>query len=255
MGAAVGQVPEYTCQITEWAKEAARTPVIVKLTPNISDITYAARAAKKGGADAISLINTINSITTVDLDTFSPRPDVAGQSSHGGYCGPAVKPIALNMVSACAQDPAVQIPISGIGGISGWRDAAEFIALGCTTVQVCTAVMHYGFRIVEDMVDGLSNYLDDKGLSSLEELRGRALTRVKKWEELDLNYKIIANVNQDKCIGCGLWLRRLRGRRPPVDRGQEERGDRGARPSTSRRTPASAATCARWCALSPAASP
>jgi dihydropyrimidine dehydrogenase (NAD+) subunit PreA len=204
MGAAVGQVPEYTCQITEWAKEAARIPVIVKLTPNITDVTWAARAAKRGGADAISLINTINSITTVDLDTFAPRPDVAGLSSHGGYCGPAVKPIALNMVSSCAQDPDVAIPISGIGGISGWRDAAEFIALGCTTVQVCTAVMHYGFRIVEDMIDGLSNYLDDKGLGSVDELRGRALPRVKKWEELDLNYKIIASVDQDKCIGCGL---------------------------------------------------
>ena len=204
MGAAVGQVPEYTGQITAWVKEVARTPVIVKLTPNISDVTYAARAARQGGADAISLINTINSITTVDLDTFSPRPDVAGLSSHGGYCGPAVKPIAHNMVSACAQDPAVGIPISGIGGISNWRDAAEFIALGCTSVQVCTAVMHYGFRIVEDMIDGLSNYLDDRGFSSLEELRGRAISHVKKWEDLDLNYKIIANVNQDKCIGCGL---------------------------------------------------
>src|SRR3954470_14125247 len=127
MGAAVGQVPEYTCQITEWVKEAAKTPVIVKLTPNISDVTYAARAAKNGGADAISLINTINSITGVDLDTFAPRPDVAGRSSHGGYCGPAVKPIALNMVSAVAQDAEVGIPISGIGGISTWRDAAEFM--------------------------------------------------------------------------------------------------------------------------------
>src|SRR4051812_45323319 len=145
MGAAVGQVPEYTCKITEWAKEAARTPVIVKLTPNITDVTWAARAAKKGGADAVSLINTINSITGIDLDTFAPRPMVAGRSSHGGYCGPAVKPIALNMVSAVAQDPDVRIPISGIGGISTWRDAAEFMLLGSTTVQVCTAVMHYGY--------------------------------------------------------------------------------------------------------------
>jgi dihydropyrimidine dehydrogenase (NAD+) subunit PreA len=204
MGAAVGQVPEYTCQITEWVKEAAKTPVIVKLTPNISDVTYAARAAKKGGADAVSLINTIKSITGLDLDDFSPRPKVAGRSSHGGYCGPAVKPIALNMVCSVAQDPGVQIPVSGIGGISTWRDAAEFIALGATTVQVCTAVMHYGFRIVEDMVDGLSNYLDDKGMKSVEELRGRALPTVTKWEELDLNYKIIASIEREKCIGCGL---------------------------------------------------
>ncbi len=204
MGSAVGQVPEYTCQITEWVKEAAKTPVIVKLTPNITDITYAARAARNGGADAVSMINTINSITGIDLDTFAPRPMVAGRSSHGGYCGPAVKPIALNMVASVAQDSRVNIPISGIGGISNWRDAVEFLLLGASTVQVCTAVMHYGYRIVEDMIDGLSNYLDDKGFASINELIGRALPNVTKWEELDLNYKIIANVDQAKCIGCGL---------------------------------------------------
>ncbi len=204
MGAAVGQVPDYTCQITEWVKEVARTPVIVKLTPNITDVTWAARAAKKGRADAVSLINTINSVMGVDLDTFTPRPDVGGRSSHGGYCGPAVKPIALNMVSSVAKDPQVGLPISGIGGISNWRDAAEFIALGSTSVQVCTAVMKYGFRIIEDLVDGLSNYLDEKGLRTVGELRGRALPAVTNWEELDLNFKVIADVDQDKCIGCGL---------------------------------------------------
>jgi dihydropyrimidine dehydrogenase (NAD+) subunit PreA len=204
MGSAVGQVPDYACQITTWVKEVAKTPVIVKLTPNITDVCYVARAAKQGGADAVSLINTINSITGVDLDTFTPRPDVGGRSAHGGYCGPAVKPIALNMVSAIAQDPQVRIPISGIGGISNWRDAAEFILLGASTVQVCTAVMHYGFRIVEDMIDGLSNYLDEKGFARVGDLVGRSLASVTKWEELDLNYKIIAAVDQQKCIGCGL---------------------------------------------------
>jgi dihydropyrimidine dehydrogenase (NAD+) subunit PreA len=204
MGAAVGQVPDYTCQITTWVKEVARTPVIVKLTPNITDVTWAARAAKKGGADAVSMINTINSIMGVDLDTFSPRPDVGGRSSHGGYCGPAVKPIALHMVSSVAKDQAVQLPISGIGGISTWRDAAEFILLGSTSVQVCTAVMKSGFKIIEDLCDGLSNYLDEKGLRSVSELRGRSVPAVQNWEELDLNYKIIADVDQTKCIGCGL---------------------------------------------------
>src|SRR3954468_14992647 len=204
MGSAVGQVPDYACQITTWVKEVAKTPVIVKLTPNVTDVVYPARAAKQGGADAVSLINTINSITGVDLDTFTPRPDVGGRSAHGGYCGPAVKPIALNMVSSIAKDPQVGLPISGIGGISNWRDAAEFIVLGCTTVQVCTAVMHYGFRIVEDMIDGLSNYLDEKGFRSVMELVGRSLPAVSKWEELDLNYKIVADIDQNKCIGCGL---------------------------------------------------
>jgi len=204
MGAAVGQVPEYSCSITEWAKEAARTPVMVKLTPNVTDIRAIARAAKKGGADALSAINTINSITGIDLDTFTPRPDVGGMSAHGGYCGPAVKPIALHLVQQIASDPQVGLPISGIGGIQGWKDAAEFFLLGCGTVQVCTAVMHYGYRIVEDLADGLSNWMDEKGFASLDDLRGRSLGRVTEWKHLDLNYKIVARINTDTCIGCDL---------------------------------------------------
>src|ERR1700689_891815 len=162
MGSAVGQVPEYAEMITGWVKEKARTPVLVKLTPNITDIRTVARAAKHGGADGLSAINTINSITGIDLDTMIPRPNVDGKSSHGGYCGPAVKPIALNMVQQVASDLEAQLPISGIGGIATWKDAAGFILLGCGTVQVCTAAMHYGFRIVEDMIDGLSNWMDEK---------------------------------------------------------------------------------------------
>ncbi|MBI3670119.1 MAG: NAD-dependent dihydropyrimidine dehydrogenase subunit PreA [Acidobacteria bacterium] len=202
MGAAVGQVPEYTEMITSWVKEAARTPVIVKLTPNVSDIARIAAAAEKGGADAVSLINTINSLMGVDLDTFAPRPVVAGKSSHGGYCGPAVKPIALHLVASVAKK--VRIPISGIGGIGYWNDAAEHIALGATTVQVCTAVMHYGFRIVEDMIDGLSQYMDDHGFRSIEDFRGRAVPNVVDWGDLDLNYKIIAEIHPELCIGCQL---------------------------------------------------
>jgi dihydropyrimidine dehydrogenase (NAD+) subunit PreA len=127
---------------------------------------------------------------------------VRGKSSHGGYCGPAVKPIALHMVSACAQR--VKIPISGIGGIATWADAAEFVALGATSLQVCTAVMHYGFRIVEDLIDGLDDYLDAKGFTDLSQLRGRAVNNVADWGDLDLNYKIIAHINSDLCIGCHL---------------------------------------------------
>src|SRR6201988_103916 len=115
MGSAVGQVPEYSCMITSWVKEVARTPVLVKLTPNITDFRTVARAAKRGGADALSAINTINSITGIDLDTFTPRPNVGGLSSHGGYCGPAVKPIALNLVQQICSDAEVGIPLSGIG--------------------------------------------------------------------------------------------------------------------------------------------
>jgi dihydropyrimidine dehydrogenase (NAD+) subunit PreA len=202
MGSAVGQVPDYTCQIVQWVKEVAKTPVIVKLTPNVTDVVYPARAAHKGGADALSLINTINSITGVDLDTLVPRPDVHGASAHGGYCGPAVKPIALNMVASVAHE--VPLPLSGIGGISTWQDAAEFILLGASTVQVCTAVMHRGFRIVLDLIDGLSGYLDQRGLRSVAELRGKSLRRVQRWEDLDLNYRVIAHVDANKCIGCGI---------------------------------------------------
>jgi dihydropyrimidine dehydrogenase (NAD+) subunit PreA len=204
MGAAVGQVPDYTCQIVEWVKEVAKIPVIVKLTPNVTDVTYIARAAKKGGADAVSLINTINSIVGIDLDTFAPNPAVHGKGSHGGYCGPAVKPIALNMVAAVAGDPEVGIPISGIGGILTWRDAAEFMALGATTVQVCTAVMHYGFRIVEDMIDGLENWMDEREFRTILDFAGRAVPNVMKWEDLDLNYHTVARIDYGKCIECEL---------------------------------------------------
>jgi dihydropyrimidine dehydrogenase (NAD+) subunit PreA len=204
MGSAVGQNPDVAETIISWVMEVAKIPVIAKLTPNVTDITAVAKAAKRAGADAISLINTINSITQVNLDTFVPEPFVGGLSSHGGYCGPAVKPIALHMVQSCAADPEVQLPISGIGGISTWRDAAEFLALGSTNLQVCTAVMHYGFRIVEDLVDGLSNYLDSKRISSVGSLRGRAVQSVQDWKYLDLNYKRIARIDYDQCIGCNL---------------------------------------------------
>ena len=204
MGSAVGQQPPVAEKIVSWVMEAATIPVIVKLTPNITDVVYAARAAKRGGGNAISLINTINSITQVNLENLVPEPFVGGASTHGGYCGPAVKPIALNMVQSCAADPEVKLPISGIGGIANWRDAAEFIALGSTSVQVCTAIMHYGFRIVEDMTDGLNDYLDSRGFKSVSELVGRAVPTLRKWETLNLNYKRVARIDYNKCIGCNL---------------------------------------------------
>jgi dihydropyrimidine dehydrogenase (NAD+) subunit PreA len=204
MGSAVGQVPEYAEMITAWVKERARTPVIVKLTPNVSDIRVVARAAKRGGADALSTINTINSITGIDLDTLIPRPNVGGKSTHGGYCGPAVKPIALSMVQQVMSDEASMLPMSGIGGIATWQDAAEFILLGAGTVQVCTAAMHYGYRIVEDMIDGLSHWMSEKGVLTVEEFRGRSLEKVAEWKYLDLNYKIVAQIDPSKCIGCEL---------------------------------------------------
>ncbi|UEM22758.1 NAD-dependent dihydropyrimidine dehydrogenase subunit PreA [Skermanella mucosa] len=205
MGSAVGQVPEYVEMVTRWCKQHSRMPVIVKLTPNITNILGPARAAKRGGADAVSLINTIQSIMSVDLDAMAPTPTVDGKGTHGGYCGPAVKPIAMRMVADIARDPECQgMAISGIGGISTWRDAAEFISLGASTVQVCTAAMHHGFRIVEEMADGLGNWMDGRGFGEVKDFTGMAIPNYVHWEDLNLNYKIVAHIDQDSCIKCGL---------------------------------------------------
>ena len=204
MGSAVGQVPEYTCMVTEWVKEVATTPVLVKLTPNVTDIRGPGRAARRANADGISLINTINSIVGVDLDTLAPQPQVAGRGSHGGYCGPAVKPIALNMVQQIASDPDIALPISGIGGVQAWQDAVEFMLLGASNVQVCTAAMHYGFRIVEQLESGLVNWMRGKGFERLDDFVGASVGRVGAWNQLDLGYKVVAEIDQDACIHCGL---------------------------------------------------
>jgi dihydropyrimidine dehydrogenase (NAD+) subunit PreA len=207
MGSAVGQEPKVLEEITRWAKEFAKTPVLIKLTPNIGDILEPGYAAVDGGADGLSLINTIKSVIGVDLDRLVPLPRVGDASTNGGYCGPAVKPIALHMVALLARDAKTRkVPISGIGGISNWRDAAEFIALGSTSVQVCTAVMHYGYRIVEDMLEGLSTYLDSHGMKSVRELRGKAVPGYQEWGDLDLAYKLIAKIDPKKCIGCQLCV-------------------------------------------------
>lgn len=204
MGSAVGQVPEYIAMVTRWCKAHTRMPVIVKLTPNITDIRAPAQAALEGNADAVSLINTINSITHVDLDLMAPEPTIDGKGSHAGFCGPAVKPIALNMVAEIARDPATRnLPISGIGGITTWRDAAEFMALGAANVQVCTAAMTYGFKIVEDLIEGLKDWMDQAGYDQLDDFIGRAVPNVSDWQYLNLNYIAKAKINQDLCIKCG----------------------------------------------------
>lgn len=207
MGAAVGQVPEYCEQITGWVKAAAKIPVIVKLTPNVTDITHPGRAAVRARADALSLINTINSIVGVDLDTLEITPSIAGRGGHGGYAGPAVKPIALNMLSALGKDAVVGksgLPISAMGGISTWKDAAEFLLLGASSLQVCTAVMHYGFRIVTDLCDGLSNWMDAKGFRSIAEVSGKSLHRISDFKDFDLAFRAVARIDDAKCIKCNL---------------------------------------------------
>lgn len=204
MGSAVGQVPEYVEMVARWCKANTRMPVIVKLTPNIADIRQPARAARSGGADAVSLINTINSIVGVDLDLMAPEPHTDGKGTHGGYCGPAVKPIALNMVAEIARDPETSgLPISGIGGITTWKDAAEFMALGAGNVQVCTAAMTYGFKIIDELTDGLSRWMDRKGHTATDQFVGSAVPNITDWQYLNLNYVAKARIDQDLCIKCG----------------------------------------------------
>ena len=204
MGSAVGQVPDYVEMVARWCKQHSRMPVIVKLTPNITNILGPARAAKRGGADAVSLINTIQSVVSIDLDLMAPTPTVDGKGTHGGYCGPAVKPIALRMVGEIARDPeCAGMAISGIGGVSTWREAAEFISMGAGNVQVCTAAMTHGFKIVEDMVSGLNNWMDEKGYRKTADFYRAAVPNYVNWEQLNMNFKTIAHIDQDLCIQCG----------------------------------------------------
>lgn len=205
MGSAVGQEPEVLETIVGWVMATAKIPVITKLTPNISNIEDPGLAAVKGGTDAISLINTIKSIMGIDLDTFAPYPTVDGKGTNGGYCGPAVKPIAMNMVRQLAQHPDISgTPISAIGGIETWRDVVEYILLGATSVQVCTAVMHYGFGIVREMDRGLRRFMDERGFQTIYDFAGKALPNIVEWKELNMSYKVVASINPAKCIGCQL---------------------------------------------------
>lgn len=188
-------------------RECTDLPVIVKLTPNVTDIKVPALAALRAGGDALSLINTINSIASVDLDTLHVTPNIGGRASHGGYAGPAVRPIALHMLTELMGDENIRAfgaPVSGIGGVSTWQDAAEFLCLGATSVQVCTAAMHHGFRIVGDMISGLSNWMEEHGFATVEDFRGRALDGVGSYNSLDLSYRAVAHIDPGKCLKCNL---------------------------------------------------
>lgn len=205
MGAAVGQDPEIAKMVVEWVMEVATTPVITKLTPNVHSAVPGGIAAIEGGTNGLSLINTIQSVTGVNLDTLVPNPNVGGKSVFGGYCGPAVKPIALKMLTTLAQHEKTRnTPISGIGGITTWKDAVEFMLLGASNVQVCTAAMISGFKIITDLCDGMSNWMDEKGYVNIDDFVGLSVPKITKWEELDINFHIVANIDQDKCIKCGL---------------------------------------------------
>jgi len=202
IGASVGQDPRLTFEVVKWVKEVADVPVMVKLTPNVTDITSIARAAESGRADALSAINTVLGFVGMDLETMEPRPSVDGISAFGGYSGPAIKPIALRCVAQAAKS--TKLPISGVGGISTWEDAIEFFMAGASTVQLCTAVMFKGYRIIDRLKDGVSDYLRDKGFDSLRDIVGHVLPKLTSIEKLDFTYQVIPRVDRSECIRCGL---------------------------------------------------
>ncbi len=204
LGSDVGQNPELVTAYTQAVLAGTHLPVLAKMTPNLGQMEVPALAAMEAGASGIAAINTIKSVMNVNLFTFASGPDVAGQTSVGGYSGKAVKPIALRFIQTMKQHPRLaDTPVSGMGGIETWRDAAEFIAMGCENVQVTTAVMQYGYRIVEDMIEGLRQYLSAVGFDSVRQLVGRALANVVSAEDLDRQSVCYPRFNRRKCVGCG----------------------------------------------------
>ncbi len=204
MGSDVGCNLELIESFTKATLKGTHLPVMLKMTPNIEKIEIPARASIAAGGHAIAAINTVKSITGVDLDTMCVLPVVNGKSSVSGYSGKAIKPISLRFISNMKQDPMLKdIPISGIGGIETWEDCAEFILLGCTNLQFTTSVMQYGYRIVEDMISGLSIWMAEKGFEKIDDFVGLALNKTVSAELVDRDFKICPEIDQDKCVGCG----------------------------------------------------
>lgn len=202
MGSAIGQDAEVAGRVTRWVTEAVKIPVMAKMTPNVTDISQPARTCVENGASAISAINTVGAIIGVDLDTFVPKPAVAGYSAHGGLSGMAIKPIALKAIATIRET--VDIPISGIGGITTWEEAAEFLLMGASTLQLCTEVMVRGYGIIEDLKDGLSNYMEEHGFASIKDMVGVAQKKVKALSELSIQYKVVSSVDESKCVKCDI---------------------------------------------------
>jgi dihydropyrimidine dehydrogenase (NAD+) subunit PreA len=204
MGSDVGTNVDLVEQYSRAVSKTTKIPFIAKMTPNTKNMEEPARAAIKGGAASVSAINTIKSITNLDFENMTAMPVVNGKSSISGYSGAAVKPIALRFVAQMLQDPELKhLEISGVGGIETWRDAAEFLALGCRNIQVTTAIMQYGYRIVEDMISGMMHFMDERGYDKLDDFIGIALPNIIPAEDLNRDFKIIPDIDEKKCIGCG----------------------------------------------------
>ncbi len=200
-GAMLGQDPVLSARVVGWMKEVAKIPVVIKLTPHVTDFAEVADAVKQAGADGVCVSNTFKSLMGVDLNSWIPFPNIEGKSTYSGMSGPAVKPMVLRLVAEVAKK--VGVPITASGGVENWMDAAEMILCGARTVEVCTAVMHYGFVIVEELIEGLADYLHGKGLKSVNELVGRALPNLTSHDELTYANKVVANINEESCIRCG----------------------------------------------------
>ena len=202
MGSDVGTNAELCKSFCAAVKRGSKLPMMAKMTPNITDMVPVAKACLEGGADGIAAINTIKSVCNVDLNRKIGMPIVNGKSSISGYSGKAVKPVALRFVQQL-RDGIPGVEISGIGGIETWEDAAEFLLLGSTTLQVTTSIMQYGYRIVEDMKNGLEHYMEEQGVDSLMDLIGVANANIIPAENLDRNYVLYPEIDTEKCIGCG----------------------------------------------------
>lgn len=194
--------PALTREVTGWIKAALTkdTPIIVKLAPIVTDLSAIGFAAKEGGADALCAIDTVRGFPGIDLDTLEPKLSVRGKSTFAGMSGPAVKPVAMACIAELAQN--VGLPVAGVGGLTTWQDAAEFLLLGASNLQVCTAIMRYGFEIVTDLKAGLANYMAEKGFRSLGDMVGKCLGTFVEHEQLDRKIKQISSINPDTCIGC-----------------------------------------------------
>ncbi|MCL6269402.1 NAD-dependent dihydropyrimidine dehydrogenase subunit PreA [Sansalvadorimonas sp. 2012CJ34-2] len=204
MGSDVGSSPDLCRRYCQAVKRGSKLPVLAKMTPNVTDMCEVAIASIEGGADGIAAINTVKSVCNVDLQKKIGMPVVNGKSSVSGYSGKAVKPIALRFIQQMRSHPSLKdIPVSGIGGIETWEDAAEFILLGSGTLQVTTGVMQYGYRIVEDMKNGLMHYMEEQGVDSLSDLVGLATDNIIPAEELDRDYIVYPHIDQEKCVKCG----------------------------------------------------
>ncbi len=205
LGSDIGQIPELVERYTRAAKQACSIPVLAKLTPNVASMSPAAEAALRGGADGVSAINTIKSIVKVNPHTYVSAPAVHGHSAVGGYSGCAVRPIALRFVAELGANPALKGKhISAIGGVETWMDALEFILLGGDSVQVATAVMEYGYRIIDDLKSGLNLYLAEKGFASVKEAVGLGLDSLSEsTDTLERDTIVYPTFNRERCVGCG----------------------------------------------------